>query len=129
MDIMISTAPASVPVTVFKIRGDINAHTYEQLQAQAESVYSAGARNLVLDLSEASYVSSAGIRALNYLFKLFRGQATDEAISRGVQAGTYKSPHLKLAGLSASVRETLQMAGVDMFLELHDHLQSALASF
>jgi anti-anti-sigma factor len=129
MDIIVSKTMARVPVTVFKIRGEINAHTGEQLQMQGEAAHSAGARNLVLELSEAPYVSSAGIRALNYLFRLYRGQESDEAINQGVRAGTYKSPHLKLAGPSASVRETLSMAGVDMFLEMHADLQSALASF
>jgi anti-anti-sigma factor len=129
MDIIVSKTMARVPVTVFKIRGEINAHTGEQLQTQGEAAHSAGARNLVLDLSEATYISSAGIRVLNHLFKLYRGQDADEAISQGVRAGTYKSPHLKLAGPSTSVRKTLSMAGVDMFLEMHADLQSALASF
>ena len=132
MNIAVSQQPGRVPVTVFRITGDINTNTYEQLQEQARQAFAAGARNLLLDLSEVPYVSSAGIRALNNTFNLLRTDApgeSAEAMSKGLRDGTFKSPHLKLLNPSSAVLKTLNMAGVDMFLEVHTDFDAAIASF
>jgi anti-anti-sigma factor len=132
MEIRVSNQPGRVPVTVFHIVGDIDTHTYEQLQTQAEQTHAAGAGNIVLDLEQVGYVSSAGIRAINHIFTLLRTQAaaeSDEAVRLGINAGTFKSPHLKLARLNHRVTEALRIAGVDMFLEFHPDLETALASY
>jgi len=132
MDITVSQEQGRVPVTVFHIHGDINVTTYEQLQQQAREAFDAGTRNLLLDLAEVTYISSAGIRALNDIFRLLRGDSpaeSDEAMSKGLRDGTFKSPHLKLLNPSSRVLEVLKIAGVDMFLEIHRHLKDAVASF
>ena len=132
MNIAVSQQPGRVPVTVFRITGEIKTNTYEQLQEQARQAFAAGARNLLLDLSEVPYVSSAGIRALNNTFNLLRTDAPGEnaeAMSKGLRDGTFKSPHLKLLNPSSVVLKTLNMAGVDMFLEVHTDFDAAIASF
>jgi anti-anti-sigma factor len=132
MDITVSQMEGRVPVTVFRVKGEINVSTHEQLQAQAEKAIEAGTRNLLLDLSEVSYISSAGVRALNHIFQRLRSEASgesDEAMRQGLRDGTFKSPHLKVLSPSPRVAEVLKIAGVDMFLEIHDDLQTAVASF
>ena len=132
MDITVSHEQGRVPITVFRIKGDIDVNSYEQLQAQARQAYEAGARDLVLDLTDTAYVSSAGIRAINSIFKLLRSDApneSDEAMRKGLSDGTFKSPHLKLVNPSSHVHEVLTMAGVDMFLEVHPNVKDAVASF
>ena len=132
MEIQVSNQPGQVPVTVFHIVGDIDTNTYAQLEAQAQQAHAAGAANIVLDLAQVRYVSSAGIRAINEIYRLLRTDApgeSDAAVSQGIAAGTFKSPHLKLAQLNPRVHEALKMAGVDMFLEMHPDLAAALASF
>jgi anti-anti-sigma factor len=132
MEIQVSNQPGRVPVTVFHIVGDIDVNSYQQLQAQAQQAHAAGAANIVLDLSQVGYVSSAGIRAINQIFTLLRTSApgeSDEAVRQGINAGTFKSPHLKLAHLNKRVSEALKTAGVDMFLEFYPDLAAALASF
>ena len=132
MEITISQKQGRVPVTVFHIKGDVDTTTYEQLQTQARQAFESGTRDLLLDLTEVPYVSSAGIRALNNVFNLLRTDApgeNDEAINKGLRDGTFRSPHLKLLNPTARVAEVLGMAGVDMFLEMHHDLQAAVASF
>jgi anti-anti-sigma factor len=132
MEIRVSNQQGRVPVTVFHIVGDVDTNTYQQLQAQAEQAHAAGASNIVLDLSQAGYVSSAGIRAINHIYTLLRTNApaeSDEAVRQGIKAGTFRSPHLKLARLNKRVSEALTNAGVDMFLEFHPDLAAAVASF
>jgi anti-anti-sigma factor len=132
MEIRVSNQQGRVPVTVFHIVGDVDTNTYQQLQAQAEQAHAAGASNIVLDLSQAGYVSSAGIRAINHIYTLLRTNApaeSDEAVRQGIKAGTFTSPHLKLARLNKRVSEALKTAGVDMFLEFYADLDAAIASF
>lgn len=132
MDIEISHEQGRKPVTVFRIRGEVNITTYEQLEKQARDAQASGTRDLLLDLTEVTYVSSAGIRALNNIFKLLRSDApeeSDEAMRRGLSDGTFKSPHLKLLNPTPRVVEVLKIAGVDMLLEIHQKRKDALASF
>ncbi len=132
MDIEISHEQGRKPVTVFRIRGEVNITTYEQLEKQARDAQASGTRDLLLDLTEVTYVSSAGIRALNNIFKLLRSDApeeSDEAMRRGLSDGTFKSPHVKLLNPTSRVVEVLKIAGVDMLLEIHQNRKDALASF
>lgn len=132
MSINVSSEMGSVPVTIFYIKGDIDSKTYEQLQAQADEAYQAGMRNLVLDLSEVNYVSSAGIRAINHIYKLLRTQApseSDEAVKKGILDGSFKSPHLKLLNPKPDVSKVLKMTGVDMYIEVYRSQKDAVASF
>ena len=132
MDITTTHEQGRVPVTVFHLKGDLNVNTYEQLEQTAHKAVEGGARNVLLDLAEVPYVSSAGIRAVNHIFQLLRGDApgeSDAAIEKGLRAGTFKSPHVKLLNPTPRVAEVLKVAGVDMFLEIHHDLKSAVASF
>ncbi len=132
MSILVSQKQGQVPVTILHIKGEVNVNTYEALQAQAQEVFDAGARDLLLDLTDTSYVSSAGLRAIHHIFTMLRGDTpgeSDEAMSKGLRDGTFKSPHLKLLNPSASVLEILKTAGFDMYLEIHYKLDQAVASF
>jgi anti-anti-sigma regulatory factor len=132
MEITVSHEQGRVPITVFQVKGDINMATSEELQRQARRAFEDGMRDLVLDLSDVPYMSSAGIRALNDMFRLLRGATpaeSDEAIKKGLSDGTFKSPHLKLVNPNRHVQEVLGMSGVDMFLEIHRNVKDAVASF
>jgi anti-anti-sigma factor len=132
MEISVSQQQGRVPVTVFHIKGDITHETFEQLQHQAQQAIQAGARQLLLDLSDVSYVSSYGIRGISQIFTLFRDAAQDESeetVKQGLRDGSFKSAHLKLLKPSRQVQKVLTMAGLDMFLEIHSNLTDAVASF
>ena len=125
-------AMGAAPVTVFHMRGKIDTMTYEQLQNKGDEAYRNGTRNLLLDLSEVNYVSSAGLRAIHHIFTTLREASpdeSDEAISKGIRAGTYKSRHLKLLNPSRDVQVVLKAAGFDMYIEIFNNLKEAVASF
>lgn len=130
MDITVSHEQGRVPVTVFRIKGPVTDE--EPLQTQARDAHAAGARNLVLDLSEVPYMASPGLRALHHIYTLLRSSSpdeSDEAVQKGIVAGTFKSPHLKLVNPSRDVLEILKATGYDMFLGIHKNLKDAIASF
>lgn len=130
MDITASHEQGKVPVTVLHVKGPVT--TEEPIQAAATKAYEEGARNIVLDLSGVPYMASPGLRALHYVYSMLRSggeSESDEAVQRGVRSGTWKSPHLKLAGVSKDVMEILRATGYDMFLEIHKDTRAAVGSF
>jgi anti-anti-sigma factor len=117
---------------VFHVSGEVNVNSYEDLQRQARDAYDAGTRDLVIDLANVGYVSSAGIRAITAIFRMLRSDTPQEApaaMQKGLSDGTFKSPHLKLAAPQPNVSEVLKLAGVDMFLEIHPTVAAAIASY
>ena len=131
MEIAAVQQSGRVPVTVFNIKGDIDSSTYQQVQAHIEQEVQAGAHDIVLDLTEVGYMSSAGIRMLSHLFNLLRGnlpQESDDAMKQGVRDGTFRSPHLKLVSPTPRVAEVLKMSGLDMMIESYQNVPEAVAS-
>lgn len=130
MELSVSKEQGRVPVTVLHVKGNIDSHSYEEFQTSAEKLLADGAKDLLIDLHDVPYMSSAGLRALNGIYNRLRPSAEDaHVVSQGVSAGTYKSPHLKLLSPSPRVLETLKMSGFDMFLDIQSNLKSAVASF
>lgn len=132
MEIRVTQEQGRVPITVLHITGDVNAASADRFQAQARQAYDAGARNMLIDLSQVLLLSSAGLRALHIIFNMLRRDSPEESdavIRKGLTDGTFKSPHLKLLNPNKNVSQTLRTAGFDMFLEIHDDLQKAIVSF
>jgi anti-anti-sigma factor len=132
MHIVEMRVPGTQATALFQLRGQLNAETFEQLQSGAQRWIDQGMRYLVIDLAEVTYMSSAGIRALNHIFHAMRTDApedSDRAIRDGVKQGNYRSPHLKLARPQPRVQQVLALSGVNQFLEIHDDVQTAITSF
>lgn len=128
MEIRVSHEDGRVPVTVFHLEGDL-IHE-EPLQSRIQEAYDAGSRNVLLDLREVPYISSAGLRVLHYVYNLFNKDDDDgQTVRRGITQGSYKSPHLKLLRPSKNAMKALSIAGYDMFLDIHDDQQQAVAAF
>ncbi len=132
MEVWVSDQQGRVPVTIFRVTGDIDSVTYQSLQQQIENKIQSGTRNVVMDLTEVGYLSSAGIRLLSHVFNELRTNSpedSDASISQGVRAGTFKSPHLKLVNPTPRVAEVLKMSGLDMMIDSYPSLPDAVAAF
>lgn len=134
MEIKVSTESGRVPVTVLHVDGNIDSSTFEQFQSTAKKLIEEGARYILVDLSHAPFVSSAGLRALHTLFNELRSRnpeanLSDEQIKKGISAGTYKSPHLKLLNLSPETKTAFETSGFDMYIETFTDRKAAIASF
>ncbi len=132
MQLKVSTENARVPVAVVHADGNIDSASYETFLSGVEDTINAGARHILLDLSHVPFVSSAGLRALNILLNRLRTltpDVPDDEMRKGINAGTYKSPHLKLLNPSRETMTTLDSSGFSMFIEVFHDLKSALASF
>ena len=134
MEIKVSTESGRVPVTVLHVDGNIDSSTYEQFQSTAKKLIDGGTRYILVDLTHAPFVSSAGLRALHTLFNELRtrnpeANLSDDQMKKGISAGTYKSPHLKLLNPSKETRTAFEMSGFDMYIETYTDMKTAIASF
>jgi anti-anti-sigma factor len=134
MEIKVSTESGRVPVTVLHVDGNIDSSTYEVFKTKTDELIKGGARHILVDLSHTPFVSSAGLRALHTIFNELRALETDanpsdEEVKKGISAGTYKSPHLKLLNLSKETQTAFTLSGFDMFIESFTDLKKAIDSF
>jgi len=133
LQISVSHENGRVPITVFQLKGDLDASSYKQLETQAREAYQAGARALLLDLHELRYMSSAGLQTLHVIFTMLRSAEkspeSDQTMKKGIRDGTFHSPYIKLLRPSPAVLDVLKIAGFDMYLEIHSDLKKAVASF
>jgi len=136
MNISVSQAQGNVPVTVIKIDGELDGQTYQTLIDKAREVYEGGARDFLIDLTDLTYVSSAGLVALHTVALLSRGEALPDteagwsairsvggASSEGVQK------HVKLVNPREEVKSVLDMVGFSAAFEIFNDLDEAVKSF
>jgi anti-anti-sigma factor len=134
MEIKVSTENARVPITIMHIDGNLDFASYKAFQEKAEELIKGGSRYILVDLAHSPFVSSAGLRTLNYIFKELGtihpdASLSEEEMKMGISAGTYKSPHLKLVGLSDETKTVFKTSGFDMYIEIYDDIKKAIASF
>jgi anti-anti-sigma regulatory factor len=132
MDIVVYKFEDKPQVAVIRVNEEINMASYSRINTAARAEAAAGAHNIVIDLTSVPYITSAGIRLLNGLFKLLRTGApaeSAEAMNQGVRDGTFHSPHLKLVNPNESVHEVLRTSGMDMLLSIYPNVEEAVASF
>lgn len=117
-----------VPVTVVQLTGELDSNTYVQFQTRALHEIEEGMRHALLDFSQLTYISSAGLRALYMIAKALSSK-DPLSVKRAEQAGAFKSSYLKLLNPSPNVYSALEVMGLTMSLEIHNDLDNAIASF
>lgn len=119
-------------VTVMHVNGNIDSSTHQSFQLKAEELIANGARHLLVDMSAAPFISSAGLRALHNIFNQLRAihkDADDDSLRKSMSAGAYKSPYLKVCCLSNESREVFELGGFDTYIEVYNNLETAVSSF
>jgi len=136
MEISVSKQTGRVEVTVLSLNGQLDGQSYQELINKAKELFSAGARDLLLDLSELTYVSSAGLVAFHTVALLLRGEVIPDsedgwASMRAVKKTTddKMQEHLKLANPRAEVMNVLEMVGFDRAFKIFSSLDEAVKSF
>lgn len=138
MEIAISEKHGSVPVTVMALRGALDGSSYEKFVAEAQRLYDAGSRNLLLDMTEMTFLSSAGIAALHRTARIFRGEDTstlDEgwaamrALGSEREGGYTVQKHVRLLNPSERIQDVLDTVGFKAFFAIYTDSAIAIASF
>ena len=136
MQITFSKSEGRVLVMVMKIEGNIDAASYTEVINKAQEVYDTGMRDLLIDLSEVPFVSSAGLMSLNTVVKIFSGQSIQ---SSGGGRPSFKSinkeadmpmrEHVKLLNPQPEVEQVLDVVGLKEFFDIHTDFETAVNSF
>ncbi len=128
--------PADFPAAaVLYVNGSVDGSNYQELIQQGQTLYAAGVRQLVLELSQCAYMSSSGLVALNALAKLLRGENLPNmengwAVLKTMDdaRGMTGKPQLALVKPTARVERVLDLAGLKTMLPFYPDTASALAA-
>ena len=136
MEINISQEQGNVPVTVVKVSGQLDGQSYQSLIASAQEVIKGGAKNILLDLADLTFISSAGLVSLHVVALLTRGEAMPDlehgwaalrSVNKSRESGIQK--HVKLLNPRPEVVNVLEMVGFSTFFESFTDRRKALESF
>ena len=109
---------ADTPVTVFQLRGWLDAQSEEQLLEAARNAYDSGARYLLIDMSELDTLTSAGMRALQKVYQIFTPKDDQ-----------FKIAHLKLCNAPPQIYNVLGITGFLQNIPMYESQDAAIQSF
>ncbi len=102
-------------VDLVQVSGRVDSSTAPQFEQALQSIIDAGRSRLVVDLSEAEYLSSAAFRVLISALKQVRG---------GTRRGD-----VRIACVPPKLMETFKLGGFDEIFKFYDDDVSAVGSF
>jgi anti-anti-sigma factor len=134
MEITMSIHEANEPIAVMRINGNVDASNYVEIINKAQEIYNNLARNLILDLSEVPFISSAGIVAIHKIALLYSSGKQEtakegEEIHPNLTHNANARKRVKLLNPQPTVDRTLETAGMKLFFKVFHDLDSALKSF
>jgi len=100
-------------VTVFVLKGRIDTEGSVDMDRALQAAVSQGQHNMVLDMSDAQYICSAGLRTLA------------DVLTQNKRAGG----DLKLAALNSKVLRILRIIGFDKFFSIYETAEAAIINF
>jgi anti-sigma B factor antagonist len=100
-------------VAVIAVTGRVDSETAPKLESELRELVDAGKTQIVLDLKNVEYMSSAGLRAMVSTLKSVKRVNGD----------------LRLANPSTRVDEVLRLAGLTSIFSIHPTQEEAVASF
>ena len=118
LNIISEQVQASVPVTVFYLRGWLDAQSEEQLLETARLAYDEGARYLLINMSDLDTLTSAGMRALQKVYQIFTPKEDH-----------FKVAHLKLCNAPPQIYNVLGITGFLQNIPMYESMDAALDSF
>ena len=128
LSITTSQVQGESTVTILQLNGHLHGSTEQQLLDIARQVREDGATHLLLDLSGLEVLSSAGLRAIQNIFKLFT-PPEDMVLMQKHGPEPYKSPYLKLVCPNPQIYYVLNITGFMQSLFIFNNLEDAIKSF
>ncbi|MBK7218864.1 MAG: STAS domain-containing protein [Candidatus Promineofilum sp.] len=126
-----------VPVQVMTLSGELDASNYLDVIERVRQLYEGGTRQLVIDLSNVSFLSSSGLVALHSAALVMRGDeppspdlgwSAFHAIASDVEQEGFETC-CTLVNPQSRVRKSLEMTGFSAFLHIYDDVDTAVQAF
>jgi anti-anti-sigma regulatory factor len=136
MFITISKSDTPTAVTILHLNGKLDGANYENLIEEAQNLYDSGEHDLIIDLSQLTYISSAGLAAIHQVALMFRGERHPgwdggwdayHSIDRDRNRGTQQ--HVKLIAPPEPVQKVFELTGFGFLFDIFNDPQKALTSF
>ncbi|HEY2979573.1 MAG TPA: STAS domain-containing protein [Anaerolineales bacterium] len=118
LKITVEQVQAGVPVTIFRLRGWLDAQSEDLLLQAARQSYEQGARFLLLDLKGVDTLTSAGMRSIQKIYKMYTPEQEH-----------YKVMHLKVCESPPQIYHVLGITGFLHNIPNYESAQAALDSF
>ncbi len=136
MEISVSQKQGRVPVAVLKLDGQLDGQNYQELIGKAQELFKTGAHDFLLDLSDLTYISSAGLVAMHSIALLVKGEELPDTEhgwsayrSMGRTSSGGAQEHIKLFNPRSEVRNVLEMVGFTNVFAIFTDLDEAVKSF
>ena len=134
MEIEVSIHEAREPVAVMSIKGNVDASNYVEMVHKAQEIYNNPVHNLILDLSEVPFISSAGLVAIHKISLIYSGgqQEVEQDGKETRPDFTHNAnarKRVKLLNPQPGVDQILEVAGLKLFFKVFYDLESAIQSF
>ena len=107
-----------VPVTVLHLRGWLDAQSEESLLAAAQNAHKTGTKYILLNLEEVETLTSAGMRAMQKLYKIFTPEGDQ-----------YRHSFVKLCAAPPQVYHVLGITGFLHNMPNYETQQAAIDAF
>ncbi|HEU5101687.1 MAG TPA: anti-sigma factor antagonist [Roseiflexaceae bacterium] len=104
---------AEAPAQIFELAGRLDAVSSQAAIARVYAAISAGARNVLLDMAQVTFLSSSGLRALLLVRKELLAQKGE----------------LRLCALKPQVQEVFTLTGFTQVFAIHSTREEALHAF
>lgn len=136
MEIILDQAQGQLPITILKLRGDLDASNFETVIAKAKELYELGTRHIVIDFSQVPFMGSSGLVALHSIALMMRGESginleagwqAFRSLEHTKEEGAQQ--HVKLLNPQPRVSRTLELTGMNAFFEVYTDLETAVSSF
>jgi len=115
-------------VMILHLIGQLDGSTENQLLDQARQVHEDGATHLLIDLSEVTMLTSAGLRAIQNTLKLFTPQSDIDLMHQHT-GEPYKSPYFKMVCPNPQIYYVLNIAGFLHNIPIYSEMDEAIGSF
>jgi anti-anti-sigma factor len=112
--------PGMETVTVIHLNGWLDKKSEERFYESAQRAYEQGTRQLILDMSGVDTLTSAGMRALTQVYKLYTPQA---------EQYKDKNTHVTIYGAPEHITHVLGITGFLKYIPNYENMQAALDSF
>ena len=109
---------AGVPVSIFYLRGWLDAQGEGLLLEEARKASDGGAQYLLIDMSDVDTLTSAGMRALQKVYLIFTPKLDQ-----------LKVAHLKLCNAPPQIYNVLGVTGFLHQIPMYESIDAALESF
>ena len=121
-------------IAIMKLKGDIDASNFMEIVNKAQEIYNNPARNMIIDLSEVTSVSTTGLVALHKIALVYSGvpqnvEANAEEVRPDFTHSSNARKFVKLLNPNPDVDKALEKAGMKLFFKVFKDLESAIQSF